>query len=523
MSEPSDANNQQHDDPEAPNDPRLDASFKVDSATMSSEESDFAKQMGFGEDGHAGARDEAQQADVRAEAAAVSPPVEADEADEGDASEGPAIDDVAPAAEADEVEASVADEAACDDEDARPAAPSVEAGSGRGGDWEEIAPRAASEGIQAEILERADELLGRTGGSVSTLAGSAAGSDALVGQIEALEQRCVGLEADLRARDDQLDALRSSGAGAGPQAGSAGSTRAELEKALARLEVELDGLGLDRDQLIDELASARDQLARCETRAEGLEASLRGARGALTPLPEGERALRAEVVGLRGRLEDSEEEHRRLRAELSERATELAIAQARVEDRQHEVDAQSERVAELETTLAEHDARVADALDEHREMLALSTRLQAENNELRSTQVALEETLQARDLEIAAREEHLTVTRQGLAGRDAQVIDLAERLAQEQQSSDAHQSELERRRLEIEQLEARVARRESRIASLTDTLRRVEEAVGSRLSTSGSLAAPRLAGAIPPHAYGDPDERGVIEHEDVTLDLPRDE
>ena len=38
----------------------------------------------------------------------------------------------------------------------------------------------------------------------------------------------------------------------------------------------------------------------------------------------------------------------------------------------------------------------------------------------------LEETLQARDLEIAAREEHLRVTRDGLDVRDAQMVDLAD-------------------------------------------------------------------------------------------------
>ncbi|MCR9096897.1 MAG: hypothetical protein NXI30_21970, partial [bacterium] len=134
------------------------------------------------------------------------------------------------------------------------------------------------------------------------------------------------------------------------------------------------------------------------------------------------------------------------------------------------------------------------AIAQHREALTLATRLQAENNELRSAQAALEETLQARDLEIAAREEHLRVTREGLSTRDAQLVDVKEHLQEERHRIEALEADLERAEIDKSVLLDKVARRESRIATLTNTLGQIEEAMGQRVQLKVP-AQPALAQA----------------------------
>lgn len=482
----SEADNSQTREEEGTDSPDLDASFTVDSSTLSSDESEFAKQMGFGGGaGNQGASGEPQSAAPTAEAtpAADEPAEVPAEESPPDEQAGAAVEDAEAVTNDDEAVAATAadpdeDDPANGDSEVDAAAPD------KSENWEEIQPRTAADGMQETLQERADELLERPARTPAADARVALPPAIDEGELAALrselasaEQRCGGLQEELAERDAELLQLRE-------EAGD--PTDAEHEKLREQLSSDLETLGSERDQLIDQLATTSGQLVQAQDRVEQLEVSLKAARGALTPLPEGERALRTEVIGLRTRLDEAHEDNAALMSELSTQATDLAIALARVEDRQHEVDVHVERASELEAAVAQRDGQLDEALAQHREILAVSTRLQAENNELRSTQAALEETLQARDLEISAREEHLTVTRQGLTLRDAQLIDANEQLEQEKHRGDALEAELQRRQLDIDQLHARVERRESRIATLAETLKRVEEAMGQGIGGSES-------------------------------------
>ncbi|MFO0687603.1 MAG: hypothetical protein U0900_02740 [Myxococcota bacterium] len=146
----------------------------------------------------------------------------------------------------------------------------------------------------------------------------------------------------------------------------------------------------------------------------------------------------------------------------------------------------SEQIAASSATAPGQIERLEESLARQRELLALVSRVQAENVELRSTQAALEETLEARDLEISAREEHLLVTRRGLAARDAQLLDAEERLEQERHRRELVETELERARLAHAELAEGLARRDARIATLSTTLARVEDAIGRPLSTTSA-------------------------------------
>lgn len=426
-----------------------DASMKVDASSLGEEESDFAKAMGFGSGSNADASDEkrSKPAPVTYDSNAAS--VEADD---------------------DEGKAVAADS-------------TVQAST-----WEEIHPRPAADGDQATLQARADAVLARveikdlpTSVPPSRPKQRASAKDdgamlALQAELETNRQQLASIHAQLADRDAELERVQQ----ARKQNGRNPSSE---EKELEDMRSEMENAILERDQLIDQLATTSGFLVQAQGKAEKLEASLRAARGALIPLPEGERALRAEVIGLRGRLQETAQENVRLASDLSSVATELAIATARVEDRQHEIDYHFERAAALETEVAEKDDQLAETILRHREVLALLTRLQSDNTELRGTQAALEETLQARDLEINAREEHLRVTRDGLALRDTQLVDINERLDQEQRRRDALEADLERGEIERSQLIAKIERRESRIATLTETLGRIEDVMGRRLST----------------------------------------
>ncbi|HEB88638.1 MAG TPA: hypothetical protein ENI85_03625 [Deltaproteobacteria bacterium] len=298
-----------------------------------------------------------------------------------------------------------------------------------------------------------------------------------------MERKCADLEKKLGARDLELERLRTSFS---EELGA----RDRDDKQLDQLHAEIESLCLERDQLIDQLAVLSGELAQARSHSEKLEASLRAARGALTPLPEGERALRAEVVGLRGRLEDLEAENQHLTGRISSLETELAIERARVEDRQQEVCGLLETQQELEARLAENEQTVENALVRQREMLVLTTRLQEENEELRAAQLALQETLQARDLEIAAREEHLAVTKRGLASRDREILELEERLQESERAREALKTDLQRLTLDQQELIGKLAHRETRIATLTRTLARVEEVIGHPISPTDPTAHP---------------------------------
>lgn len=469
---------------EGPDSPKLDASMKIDSASLTNEEADFARQMGF--DG-----DEDPPPPMKAPiAAAAAPAAEAvvhetsddDEAESGDSPEG---EDREVEAGTDEVVENVASEAPVEAA-SQPMNHSDESESDSG-DFEEIFPRAAADGIQTTLESRADELMQRGASQRSTAAGDSNSSSSdgdlskLRSDVEAAEASQTALRLQLEERDAELEAYRAS-------AGGNSEATARFEKENEALRSDLDAIGLDRDHLIDQLAVTSGKLVQSKSQAEKLEASLRAARGALTPLPEGERALRAEVIGLRGRLEEAREEYQMLSAELSQSATELAIARARVEDRQHEVNAYIERAEALDEQMAQNDEKLAKTIARHREVLALSARLQSDNNELRSAQAALEETLQARDLEILAREEHLNVTRQGLSSRDAQLVDVNERLDQQTMRCDSQAADLQRGEIERDQLTETIAHRESRIATLTETLARIEEAMGHPLPALDSAS-----------------------------------
>ena len=513
-----DETSQTEEQPDAP----LDASYRVDSSSLGEEESDFAKALGFGHDGSEGASGEASAAAAGDTASASRSEAEDTEYSDEDEPESESLDTAQEEASADATPRAAApvDEAtppqsefvASDDDDESSAA-SVNAdeplaASERDaptsqeneaddadeedqddhGDWEEIHPRSSAEGMQDTLDARADEVLAREEKGLpfksTAQADLAPASDsrdgglatAIQASLERAEAELEATQSQLAARENEIESLRRNVEDA------VAANSSEIEKQLESLRVEAETIAIERDQLIDQLAATSGQLVQSRQSAEKLEASLRAARGALIPLPEGERALRAEVIGLRGRLDEAGQENVRLASEVASVATELAIATARVEDRQHEIDFHSDRVRELETEAAQNDVQLEEAISRHRDVLALATRLQAENTELRSTQAALEETLQARDLEITAREDHLRVTRDGLSIRDVQLIDLRELLEQQKHKSDALEADLERAAVDRDVLKDKVERRESRIATLTSTLADIEKAMGQRLS-----------------------------------------
>ena len=160
---------------------------------------------------------------------------------------------------------------------------------------------------------------------------SAAVSGISPGELEASQRERARLTDRLAERELEIARLREAFEVEVARQASEG-------KDLEGLQSELTTLCVERDQLIDELALAHAELAEVRDKREQLAASLRSARGALIPLPEGERALRSEVLGLRSRLDEVGQENVRLSAELASVATELSIATARVEDRQHDQD-----------------------------------------------------------------------------------------------------------------------------------------------------------------------------------------
>ena len=485
------------DDQNAEVEEKLDASYKPDAAILDGDEADFAKALGFSLEDSAGA-------ETPAAGEAAPAPFEAD----ADVEEEPVA--AAPGTEPFEDEHGTAEEIAATaestDDSPEEDAPSVE--------YEDIHPRPATEGIQERLQERADEVMARNEIDVPVAIMDAASAPEAFEQAstasgEALDQARTSLSERDRALAAALAELDATHADLAAVRAELDGTPSAEEKDLEEARIEIETVSIERDQLIDQLAATSGQLVQSQRTAEHLEASLRAARGALVPLPEGERALRAEVIGLRGRLDEAAQENVRLASEVASVATELSITAARVEDRQHEIDYHSDRAADLEAELEEKNQQLEATIARNRDGLALATRLQAENTELRSAQAALEETLQARDLEITAREEHLRVTREGLSTRDTQLVDLKEAVEQERHRIEALEADLERADIEKGVLFDKVARRESRIATLTNTLGRIEEAMGQRLQMA-MPPQPVLAQAewtrptAPPAAMGDP-------------------
>lgn len=481
---------------------KLDASYKPDVATLDGGEADFAKALGFGSDGNEGAE---------TNAADDAPPVVPSRPSAA-LRESPELDDADPADGDDALDLATAASPhapSTPDADDLDAAEDPDAADASGIDYEEIRPRAAAEGMQETLQARADELMTREEIATTVQAAATAGAattpdhDATVArlqkELEATQSELADCDRALSQAWSEADELRSQLEAATAGAGGSATLAASDEKEIEELRSEIDMVSVERDQLIDELASASGRLVDVEREKEQLRASLRAARGALVPLPEGERALRAEVIGLRGRLDEANEENVRLASEVASVATELSIAAARLEDRQHEIDFHVERAADFQAQTEAKEAERAEAVRRHRDAVALATRLQAENNELRSAQAALEETLQARDLEISAREEQLRVTRDGLAARDAQRIDLKQALDRERGRIADLEAELERAGIEHGVLRDKVARRESRIATLTATLEQIEEAMGQRLhlTAPGRPVPPRTDGTRP--------------------------
>lgn len=499
--------------------PIHDASLRVDPRSLSSDEQEFARMMGFGEEEPpAEAAAAKSKPPARKAAPAAAPPTRAPEPE--------APTDAAPenaAAESSEpptpLRANPVSEGEGDEihDAAGPSDAPIAAGSEPQAtpvparDFEEIHPRAASLGRQSALVEHADRVAnleavpeaGEPGASlVASSASVAEGANApteaidvaaLRARLAASESRIAELEAEARSlAAAPVDADREIGSPVGEPA---------VEKEVDALQSEVEGLLQERDRLGDALAAANTARSEAQARAERLEAALRAARGPSGPVPDGERALRAEVIGLRRRLEESGDEARRLRESLDARATELAIAEAHRDDRQNEIDQHRARIESLEHERTQTIERLDEALARQRELLALASRVQAENAELRSTQSALEETLEARDLEISAREEHLAVTRRGLATRDEQLLDAHERLEQARHRHELLEAELERARLAQSELEQTIGRRDARIASLSATLARIEDAIGRPVTRKAPEptdipAAPEVEAAI---------------------------
>lgn len=473
--------------------PQVGASLRVDPRTLSSEEQEFARMMGFADEG---------ETDAPVAATTKPTPKPQPRPAEGEASDlalPPPL--VSPA----EIESPIAEAVADTVAGAVAAAPESPAPAPR--DWEEIHPRAATLGRQSALIERADRVMkleptmappppkSKDSSAPATMI-PAPDVAALRTTLSERETRIAELESRVRELSVALEARSRTIATTAAASTSVLPVQAEIEKQKDALALEVDALLQERDRLGDALATASSARADLQHRVERLETALRAARGASGPLPDGERDLRAEVVGLRRRLEESGDEGRRLRETVDVQATELAIAAAHRDDREHENVQLRERIATFERDRAVQLERLDDALARQRELLALVSRVQAENVELRSTQAALEETLEARDLEISAREEHLLVTRRGLALRDEQLIDASERLEQERHRHELLETELDRARLAQTEMEERLLRREARIASLSTTLARIEEAIGRTLPPARAEAAIRVESPV---------------------------
>ena len=139
--------------------------------------------------------------------------------------------------------------------------------------------------------------------------------------------------------------------------------------------------------------------------------------------------------------------------------------------------------------LSERDEEIETRRAKESELVALCERVEADNQELRSTQIALEETLEARDLEISAREEHLSVTRQGLIHRDDQLQDLAEEREALRRQIEVLESEAVRQAQKTQQLTDKVSRREARIAALSETLTQIESALSVKPARKPAAAS----------------------------------
>ena len=430
----------------------LDASLRVDPRSLSTEEQDFARMLGFAAEANDGVA--ASLTENPAKAAVAAP--------------------LAPQAE---TPPATLPEALAE-------TPPI-----RQRDWEEIHPRAVTLGRQSALIERADRVL-KLESAAPTIPATTAESRVAVAALPGIDVS--GLSELLKSREAQIAELRKTAhdlsdaleakerelAARAERPSSATPSLPEREKEIAALQLEVDSLLQERDHQGDALAAASTARVEAQNRIERLETALRATRGPNGPVPDGERELRAEVIGLRRRLDESGAENRRLRETLDTQATELAIAGAQRDDRQQEIEQHRERIASFERERAQKIERLDEALVRQRELLALVSRVQAENVDLRSTQAALEETLEARDLEISAREEHLQVTRRGLVARDEQLVDAGERLEQARHRHELLETELERARLAQTELEEKLIRREARIASLSTTLTRIEDAIG---------------------------------------------
>lgn len=456
--------------------PAHDASMRVDPRTLSSDEQDFARMMGFGDD----AETPTEVPPARRPAAKKSAPKAPVETDTGSESTATSADGAALPDHAGPSKAALPETHAAPVALSSPTTPALEVPPSRPRDWEEIHPRAAALGRQAALVERADRVARLEPDPIAEPSSPDAAESnerllptvdvaRLRARLQASEARIAELEASAQTFRTALDEKERALASRAHDAGS--------EKEAEALRLEVDGLAQECDRLGDALAAANTARSEARARADRLEAALRAAHGPSGPVPDGERDLRAEVVGLRRRLEETTAESRRLRESVETQATDLAIARAHCDDRQDELDQQRQRIDSLEHDRAAHIERLDEALVRQRELLALVSRVQAENVELRSTQAALEETLEARDLEISAREEHLLVTRRGLAVRDEQLIDAAERLEQARHRHELLEAELERARLGQVELEDKLQRREARVTSLSQTLSRIEDAI----------------------------------------------
>lgn len=456
-----------------------DASLRVDPRTLPKADQDFAKLMGFGDEGNAPAPV------VIEEGSAVERIAAAEEPTATGTEEHVAENDPTPeSSEGVGVALSPA-------EPDRPEAP---ASADPLRDWEEIHPRPAVLGRQADLLERAERVraLQRLPNGpndpndpslprIAAQTGSASSADerAWQARLQEREQRIAELERAMRSLEQAALQAREEADASPSRAGSATNSSLDAsEKEREGLRQELDAVLVERDRIADQLAIAQAARHESAARIERLEAALQASRSTPGTLSEVERDLRAEVVGLRNRLEEASREQRALREALETSATTLAIARAHADDRQQELDTQRVQLDAIARERALQEQRLDESLARQRELLNLVARVQAENAELRSTQAALEETLEARDREIVAREENLQVTRRGLAAREAQRIEAEERLEQERHRRELSEHELDRARLARAELEERVARRDARIAALVATLARVEEAIG---------------------------------------------
>ncbi len=261
-------------------------------------------------------------------------------------------------------------------------------------------------------------------------------------------------------------------------------TVADLQKTIASLEAHAEEAEVERTRLQEELA----EQSRLLTGAQHLITQLESLRDrAHYPETQPERDLTIELTGLRRALEDSTREATEKEAERADLRAELSVARAAVEAAEIRTQRAERRVAELEDALALRTQELEQLSEAQRDLQTAHHRLGLERAELRSSVAAHQETIEARERELAAQVEQLLITRQGVSERDTQIQLLAGRVESLNESLALKDAELEIRIEELRKSRARATAREGHITSLAETLATIEQAIAGKTPNASAL------------------------------------